>query len=176
DVPNISLILNGVGGTNTLNGPNQVNSWTLNARNGGVLDNKNAFQGPGLFDGFQNLARASAGDRVTLSSAFHLAMNLFLNSTSAVTTSSGTQYFDGAINNNSNTLIVDGHGNTTINGVISGSGGLNKQGSGILTLSAANTYNGTTTISGGTLIVTGSLAASGMVAVDAGAVLEGTGS
>ncbi len=42
--------------------------------------------------------------------------------------------------------------NMTLSGVISGSGGLTKQGAGIATFSAANEYSGTTTIGGGTAI------------------------
>jgi len=51
-------------------------------------------------------------------------------------------------------LIVGGSGNTTISSVIgTGTGSLTKDGSGTLTLSAANTYTGTTGITGGTVVL-----------------------
>ena len=50
-----------------------------------------------------------------------------------------------------------------------------KSGTGIWTLSGANTYTGTTTVSGGTLNVTGSLA-TGAVTVQGGGTLAGSGS
>jgi autotransporter-associated beta strand protein len=49
-------------------------------------------------------------------------------------------------------LLTTGHAtDTTFSGVISGTGGLVKQGTGGLTLSGANTYSGGTTVVGGTL-------------------------
>ena len=60
-------------------------------------------------------------------------------------------------------------------GVISGSGSLTKLGSGILALSAANSYSGPTLVVGGTLLVNSSQAGSGEVTVQAGATLGGTG-
>ena len=54
---------------------------------------------------------------------------------------------------NGNTLTVNETVARTYAGVISGSGGLIKQGAAALTLSGANTYSGTTTISAGTLQV-----------------------
>jgi autotransporter-associated beta strand protein len=62
--------------------------------------------------------------------------------------------------------------------VISGSGALTKIGSGVLTLSGANTYSGTTTVSVGTLLVnntSGSGTGLGAVHVAAGGTLGGTG-
>jgi len=55
------------------------------------------------------------------------------------------------VDNGGNLMTVQGAGDTTNSGVISGSGGLTKAGAGTLTLSAANTYGGNSTISAGTL-------------------------
>ena len=82
----------------------------------------------------------------------------------------------------SNNLTTGGNNNsTTFNGLVSGSGGLSKTGSGTFKLapsSAGNTYSGGTTISDGTLLVnntTGSGTGTGPVAVSAGAKLGGAG-
>ncbi len=61
----------------------------------------------------------------------------------------------------------------TYAGVISGSGGLTKDGTSKVTLSGANTYLGTTTVDEGNLAVTGSIA--GSVLVNADGTLSGTG-
>jgi autotransporter-associated beta strand protein len=64
----------------------------------------------------------------------------------------------------------------TLSGILSGVGGLNKSGSGTLTLSNANTYASQTKVLVGTLSVTGSLNSTGSVVVNPGAILAGTGS
>jgi autotransporter-associated beta strand protein len=75
-----------------------------------------------------------------------------------------------------NDLTVGGAGNITVtNGVISGAGGVIKDGAGTATLAAANTYSGATTVNGGTLKVTGSIAAGSAVTVNDGGTLAGSG-
>src|SRR5690606_27452965 len=64
----------------------------------------------------------------------------------------------------------------TANGAISGPGGLNKTGDGILELTGVNTYGGVTAVAVGTLALTGSgsIAASSEVRVDSLFDISGT--
>jgi autotransporter-associated beta strand protein len=82
----------------------------------------------------------------------------------------------GSVELGNGTLTTGGNNaNTTFSGIISGSGGgVTKIGSGTQTLSAANTYTGSTIVAAGTLLVNGTLASS-PVTVAAGATLGGTG-
>ena len=67
-------------------------------------------------------------------------------------------------------------GNITLTGVISGTGSMNKMGSGTLTLSGINTYAGATRINAGTLALTGdgTIADSNSITIAAGAKLDTT--
>ncbi|MDD0843068.1 beta strand repeat-containing protein, partial [Pseudomonas sp. Gutcm_11s] len=77
--------------------------------------------------------------------------------------------------NNGFTLGLGGNNqNSSFGGVIGGAGGLDKVGSGALTLSGASTYGGGTSVSNGTLNVTGSLDSA--VNVANGGTLTGSGS
>lgn len=83
----------------------------------------------------------------------------------------------GGVDTNSNTLTIDGSGNTTISGVVSGAGAITKAGSGNLVLSSsANTYSGTTTVNGGDLSTgTFTLTLTGAVSIASGATYTSTG-
>ncbi|WP_432798686.1 autotransporter domain-containing protein [Poriferisphaera sp. WC338] len=70
-------------------------------------------------------------------------------------------------------LTVSGSNDMELTGVISGDGGVTKEGSSTLTLSNANnTFTGDTTVTAGTLIINGTMA-SGNVNVASGATLSG---
>ena len=70
-------------------------------------------------------------------------------------TGTGALTIASAVNNNAFLLTLSGSttGAGTVSGVISGTAGLTKSGTGTWTLSGTNTYTGVTTISGGTLAV-----------------------
>ena len=74
-------------------------------------------------------------------------------------------------------ISATGTGVALISGVISGSGGINKDGTSPLTLSANNTYTGSTIVSNGTLALTGSgsVAGSSDITVLTGAILDASG-
>jgi autotransporter-associated beta strand protein len=83
----------------------------------------------------------------------------------------------GAINNDVNTVTFDGSGSSTVTGAIGGganSGGVTKNGTGTLTLTAANTYTGNTMVSNGTLALASSGQVTGTtnVTIAAGATLD----
>lgn len=80
----------------------------------------------------------------------------------------------GAIQLGANRLTTGSAQNVTFAGVMSGTGGFTKAGTGTLTLSGTNTYTGETALSGGTLLLTGAVA--GAASVSGGGTLGGTGS
>ncbi len=84
-----------------------------------------------------------------------------LGSGTTITMNGGTLQYGAGFSTSSNVSLGSSGGtfdtngfNSTLLGVISGTGALTKAGTGVLTLNAANTYSGGTTISAGTLIGT----------------------
>jgi autotransporter-associated beta strand protein len=71
-------------------------------------------------------------------------------------------------------MTLAGEGTGSLHKAMLGSGSLVKTGSGIWTLTATNTYSGTTVVSNGTLVLNG-VSGSGAVTVETNATLGGTG-
>ncbi len=73
------------------------------------------------------------------------------------------------------TLTFDRSDTVSFAGIISGTGTLQQNGAGTLTLTGANTYTGATTVNDGTLLVNGSIDSSSGLWVNSGATVGGTG-
>jgi autotransporter-associated beta strand protein len=103
----------------------------------------------------------TAGNSVTLTGPVTLGAAV------TVDTSAGTGNigFTSDVNNAGYLLTIKNTGasDATIAGVISGAGGLTKQGAGTLTLDGINTYTGSTTVNAGTLNLNESLITSSLV-------------
>lgn len=76
-----------------------------------------------------------------------------LGSASEIQVDADSLALTGAVNLSTYLLTTDATGDLTISGIISGSGGLTKEGAGTLALTANNTFTGTTTVSAGLLQV-----------------------
>ncbi len=169
-----SLLMNSSDGTgaltintsNTFNGGTTVQSGTVNANAAGALG-----VGPiALSGGTLNLANAGA---------INAASTIILNSGTLDNTSAGTitlpnnpqvwagnftyagatqslNMGTGAVTLNANPTITVSNNALTVGGVISGGGGLSKDGNGTLVLTANNTFSNGVTIQAGTVRVSGS--------------------
>ena len=94
-------------------------------------------------DGIQN--------QDTLTQTFN--NSFILNSAQNWVAANGNLVINGNVNNNNYLLVVMGAQNTTINGVVSGEAGLGKDDAGTLTLTASNTYQGSTFLHNGMLML-----------------------
>jgi autotransporter-associated beta strand protein len=142
-----------ISGANTYTGTTNINAGTLVLSGGSAI----------VDTGAVSLANTSGA-------------NLQLNSSETIGSLSGGGSLGGGLLLGANTLTVGDASSKNFGGLISGTGGaLTKQGNGTLTLSAANTYTGTTTVTAGTLAYGISDAlASGAVTVNGGTLDLGT--
>ena len=111
------------------------------------------------------------------SSASSCSIPLTLSAAATIVSSgTGGLTLTGNVNNGGYALTIDGVNPTSITtGVISGSGGLNKNGSGKLTLTGTNTFTGATNINAGVVNIQNATAlgtTAGAVTVASGAALE----
>ena len=122
-----------------------------------TLSNTNSYTGAtGVSSGSLTVTGGSA---IPNSSAVTLGGTLILGASETIGTLSGS----GNITLAANTLTLGGATSTAYAGVISGSGGLAKQGAGTQGLSSQSTYTGGTTVNGGILDLTAGGGAAGSI-------------
>ncbi|MCT0198269.1 autotransporter-associated beta strand repeat-containing protein [Synechococcus sp. CS-1325] len=157
-------------GASTFTGATTVSRGTLNVTGSIASQNVSVFiSGRLQVDG----AAISDGATVTLNDSGNLNLTGSERIGALVSASGTTTVTLGA-----NTLTTGNAENRTFAGVISGTGGLTKQGAGALTLSGTNTHTGLTRVSLGTLIAAtngalGTTAAGTVVAPGATLALQG---
>ncbi len=94
--------------------------------------------------------------------------NVTLSGNSRIQSDASSLTLGGGVTLGSNTLNVGGNGNVSVTGVISGLGGLTKDGSGTLSLDSANSFTGTTVITAGSIVTNASSAFNNSAALTIG--------
>lgn len=80
-------------------------------------------------------------------------IDFILNGAQTFNSGSGVVDINGNVNLGSSALTITGTSSLTLDGVVSGTGSITKQGAGDLFMSGDNTYSGATTVSAGVLIM-----------------------
>jgi autotransporter-associated beta strand protein len=152
------------------NDTNAVTTFVMNQYQGNNINFTSRSEGKTL------LQFTNAANILTSSASSGGGRRIFNNSTNLLVQFDGTMDVGGTV---SDISVISGQGEFIFNGSLFNTGigvrGLRKDGTGKVTLQAANTYNGDTVVAGGTLIVNGSLQ-SPMTTVNNGALLGGSGS
>jgi fibronectin-binding autotransporter adhesin len=191
-----TLVKDGLGtlilsGANTFAGAIQVTGGVLNIRNGAALGGTAAqtivttgaaleLQGGITVAGepltLQSTGISGAGGLRNISGDNAWNGVIGLGSASTIASDSGTLTLgSGGINNGGYNVTFSGASNIAANGVITGAGGLIKNGAGTLTLAVANSYSGVTTINAGTVSVVANALGSGALTINAGTLEIATG-
>jgi len=138
-----SLSINGTGttllsGANTFSGGLDMNSGTLRIGNNAALGTGTATLSGGTLE-------ADGGAR-SLSNALTIDGNFAVGGTNDLT-------FAGAasLGSSARTITTTNTGLTSFSGVVSGSGGIVKEGAGTMVLSGSNSFTGNTTVNAGTV-------------------------
>ena len=146
----------------TLNGVREITGLIFTGSGSG----KFAFSGNAL-----TLGEAGIHNQTTVTHTLGMAVSL--RTAQRWNADTGGLAVTGSVNNNGNLLFVTGSANTTISGVLSGAGGLGKDGAGTLFLTASNLYSGSSFVHAGT-VSAGNAAAlgTGGILVESGGRLE----
>ena len=147
----------------------QLNKLSIGATSTGArVFNSVSNGGISFADGFYN---SSAG-----SQTFNVQIGVDGSIVNFSNLSTGLVSFNDAFYLNANTASFGGSGDSVINGIAQGTGGISMVGSGTLTLNAENTFTGTTAVSNGTLVFNrvgdGTLPASNSVTVSSSGKLH----
>ena len=111
-------------------------------------------------------ATQTIGSNVTMDNAIQIQNN-----------SSAGLVINGTVNLGSYTATLNGSGNVTLSGIVSGTGAIAQSGTGDTTLSGVNTYSGGTTLNSGTLTANNNSAlGTGTVVINGGTLASGNGS
>ncbi|MDB6152439.1 MAG: transporter [Chthoniobacteraceae bacterium] len=160
-----------------------IGSFTFNNFSQGVLLANNIVVPAGAAAGLEVVPFADGGaGKATLQGNLSLGAGSTLNVTGGATATDSPYSLTGAGATIAGSVTINvanngtGIGSFSLGNVAGQAAGaaLVKAGNGILTITGAATYTGSTTVNAGTLIVNGSIA--GLATVNSGAILAGTGS
>ena len=168
------------GANNSLGTLNMSGTSSLNAVNVVIGGNNAGSWVNGIINldgGTLSTGSIRRGNTFLASSATQIAQNANGGTIKATTHANNSNFLQGVfVNLNSGGLKFDTNGNAVgISNAMSGTGGLTKQGAGVLTLSGVNTYAGATVVEAGELRLTEGAEVAGTVAIGAGATLSGFG-